>query len=196
MDNENIADHNVPPNQSSAETPHVGKSQAELAQESEQAGLALEHPKVHRETTDVSARWIIGVVLTVPILAAIGFFVILEFFRYSERHQRSIKFSEYPLAPAPSSALPKEPRLEPLNRIAGNKSANDFDRLLSQESSLTTFGSTSEKGFIHIPIQDAIKLAVPRLKSREQPPGEAKKDNGLRYGGGPNSGRIFEERSP
>ena len=38
-----------------------------------------------------------------------------------------------------------------------------------QETQLTMFGSTSDKGFIHIPIQDAIKLVIPQLPVRKQP---------------------------
>jgi hypothetical protein len=168
----------------------------DTSKEPDQAGGRLEHLKVHREASDVGAGWIIAVVSAVPVLAVIGFILVWTFFNYTERQEQKTKFSKYPLAPAPSSDLPKEPRLEPLNRLAGDTSANDFDRQLSQESRLTTFGSTPEKGFIRIPIQDAIKLVIPRLHSRPQPAGAVDKDNGLRYGGGPNSGRVFEENTP
>ena len=142
------------------------KHEADPVNDPDQAAERLEHPKVHREASDVRSGWIIAVASVVPVVTAIIFFVVWTFFKYIERQEQSIKFSNYPLAPVPSSALPKEPRLEPLNRIAGDTSANDFDRQLAQESQLTTFGSTSEKGFIHIPIQDAIKLVIPQLKVR------------------------------
>lgn len=176
--------------------PEEPKDQAELAKESEAAGRQLEHPKVHREVTDVRWGCLIALACVIPICAACVFFGIWTFFGYSERHEQSSKLSKYPLAPVPSSALPSEPRLEPLNRIAGNTAANDFDIQLAQEKQLTTFGPTTEKGFIHIPIQDAIKLVVPQLKVRKQLPEESHKDNGLRFGGGPNSGRVFEEPTP
>ncbi len=167
----------------------------------EQEPPPLEHPDVRREERDVWPRPLIAVALAVPVLAAIGFCLIWALFQFGLRYERSVKFSNYPLAPAPSSSLPAEPRLEPLNRIAGNAPANDFDRQLAQETRLTTFGSTSDKGFIHIPIQDAIKLVVPQLPVRKQPaekPSQDKpaKDQGLRFDGGPNSGRVFRENSP
>jgi hypothetical protein len=156
----------------------------------------LEHPDVRREERDVWPRPLIAVALVVPVLAAIGFCLIWAIFQFGLRYERSVKFSKYPLAPAPSSSLPAEPRLEPLNRIAGNAPANDFDRQLAQETRLTTFGSASEKGFIHIPIQVAIKLVVSQLPVRKPAAKKLADDNGLRFGGGPNSGRVFEEESP
>jgi hypothetical protein len=156
----------------------------------------LEHPTVKRERTDVRTGRIIAFLLICVCVGGLDFFVVWHFFRHSESDQARLKASTYPLAPAPSLTLPKEPRLDPLNRMIGNEQANVFQSESDKLAQLNELGPAKEKGFVRIPIQDAIKLVIPRLPVRKQPDKTAGKDDGLRYGGGPNSGRVFQEAVP
>jgi hypothetical protein len=106
-----------------------------------------------------------------------------------------VKVSEYPLAPPPSLTLPREPRLDPLNRLAGAEQATAFQMIAADLKKLNETGP-AEKGFVRIPIQEAMKQVVARLPVSKTPDATAGKDNGLRYGGEPNSGRVFEEITP
>ena len=156
----------------------------------------IEHLSVRREPRDVRALWIVAVFSAGVILGAILLFVVWGLFEHSEREQRQVKASTYPLAPQPSLALPREPRLDPLNKTLGNKEADVYARESANEARINTFGPSNEKGFVRIPIGEAIKLAVKQLPARKQPPKEAAgKDSGLRDGGGPNSGRVYQEPS-
>jgi hypothetical protein len=154
----------------------------------------IEHPSVRREPRDVRAFWIVAVFSAGVILGAILLTVVWGLFEHGQRKQNEAKASRYPLAPEPSLALPREPRLDPLNKTVGNKEADVYAREAANETRINTFGPSEEKGFVRIPIRDAIKLAVSRLPVRKQAPTDsAGKDNGLRDGGEPNSGRIFQE---
>jgi hypothetical protein len=91
--------------------------------------------------------------------------------------------------------LPREPRLDPLNRIAHSQEATAYQMLSADLAKLSQVGP-AEKGFVRIPIDEAMKLVVPRLPVAKQSDPFAGKDSGLRYGGGPNSGRVFDEVAP
>ncbi|HEX3997863.1 MAG TPA: hypothetical protein VHX65_04875 [Pirellulales bacterium] len=153
----------------------------------------IEHPSVKRESKDVWPARIITILLCCVCVGGLDFFVVWHFFLHDESKEAAIKASTYPLAPAPSIALPSEPRLDPLNRMVGNEQANVFQTQLDDLAQLNQVGPAKEQGFVRIPIQEAMKLVVPRLPVRKQADPAAGKDNGLRYGGGPNSGRVFEE---
>jgi hypothetical protein len=66
-----------------------------------------------------------------------------------------------------------------------------FAKLAAQEKVLNSYGPTAEKGFVHIPIQQAIKATVGKLPVKRQTQGEAAKDRGLIDAGESNSGRMF-----
>ena len=154
----------------------------------------IEHPSVRRETIDVRQSRIVLVFVASLCFGGILLGAIWAFFLHSERQQTSLKASNYPLAPPPTRRLPPEPRLDPLNRTIGDTEGVVRNMEDANLRSLEVLGPSGAKGFVRIPIEDAMKLIVSRLPVRKQtPPGTVGKDNGLRYGGEPNSGRVFAE---
>ena len=86
--------------------------------------------------------------------------------------------------------LPPEPRLEQIDRMAGAGASKFSKALAEKEKVLNSYGPSEEKGFVRVPIQEAIKATAGKLPVRKQPPGGVK-DNGLMDAGQPNSGRIL-----
>jgi hypothetical protein len=157
----------------------------------------IEHPAVRYEHSDANFRWILRIVLGAVVFAAVVHFVIWQFFRDYGRYQDEVKQSPYPLAPAPSTALPPEPRLEQLDRTAGIERPDVYKRELSREEILDSYGATEEKGYMHIPIERAMAYLVDKnkLPARAAPPaGVQSRDDGLVDAGASNSGRMFRKR--
>jgi hypothetical protein len=181
------------PNPSPAEG--RGESAHSSPRESDRAGGPLVHRSVKREHTDAYAGRVIAVLCICLAIGGVDIFVVRLFVSGNERHQAQVKVSEYPLAPPPSLALPREPRLDPLNRLAGTEQATAFQMIAADLAKLNEAGP-AEKGFVRIPIQEAMKQVVSHLPVSKSSHATADKDNGLRYGGGPSSGRVFEENAP
>lgn len=155
---------------------------------------SLEHRSVRHERSDVGFGWVLGLILTSMGLAGVVFYGLVVFLYNYRDHQAVIKRSPYPLAPAPRESLPAEPRLEQLDRLEKIQRPNVFVRQLDKEEILTRYGSTSEDGYIHIPIGRAMTLLENQLPVRKQPPaGEQRRANGLVDAGESNSGRMFRE---
>lgn len=132
------------------------------------------------------------IVAAVCIMAVIGYGV-WRFFWWEEATQAVLKRSVNPLSPGLRVKLPPEPRLEQLDRMAGLESSDVNERLAVQEKMLDSYGRTEEEGFIHIPIQQAIKAVAGTLPVRESQSGKTTNDEGLIDSGEPNSGRMFRE---
>jgi hypothetical protein len=158
-------------------------------------GGRLEHPEVHTEKTDVNFRWILGLVLGAIVFAAVVQTVLWVYFKDYLAYQAEIKRSLFPLAPAPSEAPPREPRLEQIDRLKGIEKENVYKREASKEDVLTRYGPTAEEGYVHIPIDRAMDLLAGKLPVRAAPPpGAGERDGGLVDAGAPNSGRMFRRR--
>jgi hypothetical protein len=96
-----------------------------------------------------------------------------------------------------STQLPPEPRLEQLDRMAGNTENSDVSKsLAAKEKVLNSFGPTTEKGFVHIPIQQAMKAVAGKLPARKEPQPPTVANQGLLEAGESNSGRMFRGPSP
>ena len=115
-------------------------------------------------------------------------------FRAEQRIQAESKQSPYPLAPVSSIPLPPEPRLEQIDRMEPRPAESERERLAEMERLLHSSGPTAEKGFVHIPIEEAMKKIVDQLPVRKQSPGGGK-DHGLLDSGQSNSGRMFRGAS-
>jgi hypothetical protein len=152
---------------------------------------SLEHPEVRYEKRDVRVKWVVGVLLVACCIAALHYFLALEFFWSQMRGQAALKKSPFPLSPHPSEQLPAEPRLEAIDREAGIESGNVFEREVRKEQILHSYGPTDEKGYVHIPVGKAMELLAGKLPVRERPSGQPVKDNGLVDSGEPNSGRML-----
>jgi hypothetical protein len=152
----------------------------------------IEHPSVRRERTDLNFKAIMWILVGALVLGAVVHYAILLFYRDYQHYQAGIKKSPYPLAPTPSTALPPEPRLEPLDRVEGIESSDVYLRQVRREEILSTYGPAEEEGFVHIPVERAVRLLENKLPARpELPAAQARRENGLVDAGASNSGRMF-----
>ena len=145
------------------------------------------HGNVKYEPKDIHLRWIVAMFVFLASFVVCMAFVMLKFYWYEEEAEKKIKGSTEALAPA----LPPEPRLEQINKLAGAEAANIDTRLAAQEEMLNSSGPTDEKGFVHVPIQRAIEAVAGKLPTRKQPPGEAADNRTPVSGGAANSGRMI-----
>jgi hypothetical protein len=156
----------------------------------------IEHPHIRFEHTDASLGWVLGIGIVAMGLAALTFYLLLWFFHEYKDYQAVIKRSPFPLAPRPSEALPAPPHLEQLNRLAEIERSNVYERQAAKERLLHNYGPTipPEKGFVRIPIEQAMTLLANKLPARPQPPASQRaKENGLLDAGASNSGRMFRK---
>jgi hypothetical protein len=157
----------------------------------------IEHPHVRSEHRDVTLRPVVISLLAAMCFAALAHWIILKFFYSYRDYQQEIKQSAFPVAPSPAVTedprrIP-EPRLEPVDRLAGVEKANVFERELAKEKVLHSYGRTEETGYVHVPIERAMERLANQLPVRE---GGATKTNryredGLIDAGESNSGRMF-----
>jgi hypothetical protein len=153
------------------------------------------NPSIRFEHRDVPFR---GVLIIAIIGAGIGatiFALVYWFFLLDTRRLAYRRESEFPLAEHPSNALPAKPRLEEVERMVGDRGEDVFRRLLAQEEHLETYGETTEKGFVHVPIRRAMESLAGHLPVRKERP-LTSKDNGLVDSGASNSGRLFRGAAP
>jgi hypothetical protein len=170
-----------------------------MVEEIHQPDGGVEHPTVRYERSDASFRWIMVILLGALVFAVIVEFSILTFFHYYRDYEAEIKKSPHPLAPGPSTALPHEPRLEQIDRLAGVETPNVFEREAANLVILNSYGPTREEGFIHIPIDRAMQQLIEekKLPARPEPPADqTKRSGGLIDAGASNSGRRFIKEEP
>ncbi len=158
----------------------------------------IEHPSVKNEPSDVSFRWIGIILLGAMGLAVIIFVAVLIFFHRYNDYQSAIRKSSFPLAPSGGERLeqlPPEPRLEQLDRLRRIEKPNVYLREATKEAVLESYGETGEDGFIHVPIERAMKYLAGKLPARKDQSKTAadKHANGLINSGASNSGRLFRE---
>jgi hypothetical protein len=168
-----------------------------MAEEIHHPDGRIEHPSVRYERSDANFRWILGIILGAMVFAAVVHYLVLVFVQGYAGYEDKAKKSPYPLAPGPSTRLPREPRLEQLDRTAGIESPDVYRREAAKEDILNTYGPTETEDFVHIPIDQAMTLALREnyLPVRPAPPaGQRSRDNGLVDAGASNSGRIFREK--
>lgn len=158
----------------------------------------IEHPSVRNEPTDASFRWIAIILLGAMVLAVVIFASVLGFFNSYNRYQSALRKSPYPLAPSGKDLLdkmPPEPRLEQFDRLHDIQKPNVYLREATKEAVLESYGPTDEDGFIHVPIERAMKYLAGKLPARKDESKTAadKHANGLIDSGASNSGRLFRE---
>ena len=136
-----------------------------------------EHPDVRHEPTDANFRAILFILIGAAVVGAFIYGLVTVFFNDWRRHEAVVKQSPYPLAPAPSAdphVLPPlpagEPRLEQVDRMAGVERPNINERFTTKEEVLNSYGPTTEEGFVHIPIERAMKMLENKLPARTAPP--------------------------
>jgi hypothetical protein len=159
----------------------------------------IEHSEIRREETDASFAAILFILLGSVIVAFFIYVGVALFYFGWRDHEKTAKKSPYPLAPAPSTDAnslpplpPGQPRLEQVDRTAGVETADVYVRQKVKEDYLNSSGPTKEKGFVHIPIGEAMKRLENQLPVRAQPPADqAWRSEGLIDAGESNSGREF-----
>jgi hypothetical protein len=153
----------------------------------------LEHPSVRYEKTDASLRAVLTIIGCAIALGILIFVLVYQFFIGYEGQLAVERKSQYPLAPTPSTALPSAPRLDQLDRLEGKPAVNVYARQKAKEDRLRGYGNTDEAGYVHIPIDEAMKHLADRLPVRKQEPAGPRHDLGLVNAGEPNSGRMFRK---
>jgi hypothetical protein len=146
-------------------------------------------PTVRHERSDLRFR---GIAILLAAILAVGvtqFFLVLRLFHYHATSQAEEKRSPNPPVAA---RLPPEPRLEQLDRLAGEASSDTEKRLAAAERTLNGFGPTGEQGFVHVPIAAAIDTVAGHLPVRKTPRDQLRKASGLVDAGASDSGRLFE----
>jgi hypothetical protein len=157
------------------------------------------NPTVRYERSDVNARWVLIVLASMLAIGLVIELAISGFFHGYRDYQDRTKQSQFPLTPGPSrTALPREPRLEQIDRLSGNDAGIDGERDSRDRETLNSYGAPSPEGYMHIPIDRAMQVLLEKktLKSRPEPSvDERKRSEGLIDAGEPNSGRLFEGES-
>jgi len=150
------------------------------------------HPDVRYEHSDVSFPGIMTVLGVLMFCGVLNFFFVwLVFYRIGVQ-QDVVKKSPYPLALEPSEVLPREPRLEQVDRMAGIDKPNVYVRESDRLKVLDSYGPSEEDGYVHIPIERAMEMLADKLPARKEPPAEQRRrSGGLVDAGESNSGRMF-----
>jgi hypothetical protein len=169
-----------------------------MAEEIRHPDGRIEHPTVRFEHTDASFPWIFGIIVAAGILGILIHWAVWLFFADTRADLDQARRSPYPLAPRPAIELPPEPRLEQLDRLTENTESNVYVQQKLREVRLSRYGPTGEKGYVHVPIEQAMQYLATRkkLRSRTEKAESIPRDNGLVGGGEPNSGRMFNRRKP
>jgi hypothetical protein len=147
-----------------------------------------EHASVRYEHADIRLGCLLAVIAFGVLTVAITIFAIGKLYWFEAGAQEAEKRSAYPLVTSPTAALPPQPRLEELNRMAD---VDDDERLKGQLEALRSGGPAEEKGFVHVPIEKAIQAVAGNLPVRKHAAGFPADDSGLVDSGESNSGRMF-----
>jgi hypothetical protein len=139
-----------------------------MPEEIRHADGRIEHPGVRHEPTDASLHWVAGTVVVASVLGLIIQFVVLGLFRGFNEEFAEERKSRFPLAPRPAQSLPPEPRLEQLDRLTGDQRANLYLRQKEKLDILNSYGPADDKGFVHIPIERAMRLLANKLPARDE----------------------------
>ncbi len=176
--------------------PAAEPADAGQPEESRHPDGRVEHPHVGFERSDASAGGVMIVAFIFCCVGSLTLYLVYRLYEHETQRLAGRRASAFPLAQHPSDILPPEPRLEQFNRLAGNESSNVYERQLKREKALASYGPTDEPGFVHIPIEVALRQLAGKLPVRQQPARPSEKDNGLVDSGEPNSGRLLRGPSP
>jgi hypothetical protein len=153
----------------------------------------LEHPTVRYEKTDASLPAVLTLLAIGTVSGAFILGLVYAIFNSYGRQVDLARQSSFPLAPTPARSLPPEPRLEQIDRLAGNREVNVFARQKAKEDALRRYGTADEEGYVQIPIEEAMKHLAGKLPVRKNAPAGPPRDIGLVDAGESNSGRLFRK---
>jgi hypothetical protein len=148
------------------------------------------HAEVGFDKSEVSVFGVNMVLIAIAIVFAGAVLVGGAILAIRKAPQREVSTSNsYSL---PVEPKPAQPRLDPLDFETANV-PNVFAAQLERERELQRYGNTTEEGFVHIPIDIAMRIApLSKIMHNGQgkPPDKA---FGLVGGGEANSGRFYSE---
>ena len=146
------------------------------------------NPDVQFERSDVGLKPVL-ITLAVALVSGVAIHVGVWLFLAGDRaHQDRVKRSTFPLANVPADELPREPRIEQLDRLSAG------GERMPPESPPDSYGQTDERGFVRVPVERAIDHLAGKLPSRQEPDADARRRaGGLIAHGESNSGRVFRK---
>jgi hypothetical protein len=148
------------------------------------------HDDVRYDETDVAVSHIVGILVAIALVfAAVG---IICWWLLRMRSSGPVDSAPASSYRAPNDKLPPAPRLEPLDRSEATAASEVFAKQLALERALHHYGDTSESGFVHIPIEEAMKRVIAGLPVRTDAQLPAT-GFGLIGSGESNSGRLYSE---
>jgi hypothetical protein len=163
-----------------------------MAEQTPSPNGQFEHPSVRYEKTDAGRLGVLLVLGASVGLAAVTYLGVWGFYTRYRDHLAVERRSPYPLATTPANVLPPEPRLEQLDRLSGV--GTELARRQARERLLRSYGTTADKGYVHIPIERAMALVAGKLPVRAEAVDHGR-DQGLVAAGEPNSGRMFRKET-
>ncbi|HEY2251673.1 MAG TPA: hypothetical protein VGH74_11455 [Planctomycetaceae bacterium] len=149
----------------------------------------LRHPEVEFEPAGVRLRQILAILAGIAGLFLLVLFATWRHFRPPSPPDEQ-QLESYDL---PAEHLPRRPRLEPLDATSGALHSRILVNEQLLEQRLHGYGTTAEKGFVHVPIERAMTAVLEKLPVKPIPREEMVKSFGLLGGGGPGSGRIYQK---
>jgi hypothetical protein len=128
-----------------------------------------ESPPLRHEERDIDVRSVYAVGGALVVVAVVVHLAAWWIFDALNKSEREDKRSAFPLAAKESGGLPPEPRLQEINRLAGNAGP----LYAAEQRRLETYGWVDEKeSIVHIPIDRAMKLIVEEKRLPSRPPAE------------------------
>jgi hypothetical protein len=153
-------------------------------------------PENRYEETDASFRGVIIVAIAGCLIGAVVFVAVRGFYWAALESQPPAPATTFTAPENPTEQLPPEPRLELLDRQQKTPASNVSRWERGEEKSLETYGASDEKGFVRIPLQQAMQIIVGQLPTRKAADQPKFPDKGLIDAGESNSGRMFRGGSP
>jgi hypothetical protein len=156
-------------------------------------------PDNRYEERDVSFRAVVIVAVAGCAIGGVTFFAVRGFYWAALESRTG---GQTALAPAdrpsekPTEQLPPEPRLELLDRLQKTPASNVARWEQGEEKSLEKYARSDEKGFVRIPLEQAMDLTAGQLKARPASEVPKFRDKGLVDAGESNSGRMFRGAKP
>jgi hypothetical protein len=138
----------------------------------------IENPNVRHERTDVYVLGILWSAVGFVVLALVIQLIVDAVYRGLKDYEARVKESTFPLAAQQrqeqGKPLPPPPRLEPIDRVERVSDSDIEYRLATKNAILHEYGLTPEAGYIHIPIEQAMKQLENKLPTRTTSEGSGK----------------------
>jgi hypothetical protein len=154
-----------------------------------------EPPRRGHERSDASFPWIASLLGAALVVTIVVYLIDVWFFRARRAATDEASRSAFPLAPKPSEELPKKPRLEQVDKMAGIEKGDIYKREEAELKILSSYG-TPKEGFVRVPIEQAIRYMAEQKLGRKEADDVGARANGLVTGGESNSGREFRKKAP